>query len=75
VPEMPANARRWVRETFVRFVNAREALLADGKVRRVGRVRVLSVYDKPVRRPSEIEPTNLSVDTPLEAMVRNKRRR
>jgi len=69
VPEIPARARRWVKETLVRFVNAREALLAEGSVRSVGRVRVLRVYDRPVRRPSEIEPTNLSVETPLEAMV------
>lgn len=47
MPEIPARARRWVRETLVRFVNARDALLAEGRVRSVGRVRVLRVYDRP----------------------------
>lgn len=98
--EIPASARRCVRLTVVRFVNAREALVADGSVRRDGRVRVLSVYERPylfsqisaslhaqdnedrecghgdrmegyrtVSRPSEIDPTNLSVETVLEAMI------
>ena len=40
---MPASVRRWVRETVVRFAKARDAFVADGRVRRVGRVRVLSV--------------------------------
>jgi len=61
--DKPAKTRRWVRETLVRFVKAREATGAVGRVRRVGRVRVLSVYDNPVSRPREIEPTNLRVDT------------
>lgn len=41
--DTPARARRWVSERVVRFVKARDALVADGRVRRVGRVRVLSV--------------------------------
>jgi hypothetical protein len=44
---MPARMRRWARETVVRFVKAWEALVADGRVRREGRVSVLSVYDRP----------------------------
>lgn len=31
----------------MRFVKAREALVADGSVRRVGRVSVLRVYERP----------------------------
>jgi len=53
----------------VRFVNARDALVADGRVRRVGNVRVLRVYDRPVSKPREIDPTNFKVKTPLEAMA------
>jgi hypothetical protein len=34
-------------ERFVRFVKARDALVADGSVRRAGIVRVLSVYERP----------------------------
>lgn len=100
--ETPASVRRWVSETVVRLVKAREALLAEGKVSRVGRVKVLSVYDNPyhsdqscpcpnaqckirawwehceyfanggaltVKRPREMEPTNLSVETVLDAIV------
>lgn len=66
---MLASARRCVSEMVVRFVKAREALVALGRVRSVGSVRVLSVYERPVRRPSEMEPTNLSVETVLEAIV------
>lgn len=66
---MLARVRMCVRESVVRFVKALEALEAVGRVSSVGRVRVLSVYERPVRRPSEMEPTNLSVDTVLEAMV------
>lgn len=44
---MPASVRRWIRETLVRFVKAFEALVAVGRVSRVGRVRVLSVYERP----------------------------
>ena len=45
--EIPARVRRCVRESVVRFVKAFEALVADGSVRRVGRVSVLSVYERP----------------------------
>jgi hypothetical protein len=45
--DMPARARKWVSEMVVRFVKAWEALVAEGRVRRVGRVRVLSVYERP----------------------------
>jgi hypothetical protein len=31
----------------VRFVKARDALVAEGRVRSVGNVSVLSVYDRP----------------------------
>lgn len=67
--EIPARVRRWVNETVVRFVNARDALVADGRVRSVGNVRVLSVYDKPVSKPREIDPTNFNVETVREAMA------
>lgn len=40
---MPARARRCVWEMVERFVKAREALEAEGRVRRVGTVRVLRV--------------------------------
>jgi len=66
---MPARVRRWVKETVVRFVNARDALVADGRVRRAGNVRVLRVYDRPVSKPREIDPTNFNVETVLEAMA------
>lgn len=45
--DMPTKAWRWVRDTFVRFVNARLALEADGRVRMDGSVRELSVYERP----------------------------
>lgn len=41
--DIPARVRRWVSEMVDRFVKAWEAVLAEGRVRRVGRVRVLSV--------------------------------
>ena len=41
--DMPARARRWVRESVERLVKAREALKAEGRARRVGTVRVLRV--------------------------------
>lgn len=44
---MPASVRRWIRETLVRFVKAREALAAVGIVSRVGSVSVLNVYERP----------------------------
>lgn len=44
---MPARVWRCVKERVVRFENARLAVLALGRVRRVGRVRVLSVYESP----------------------------
>jgi len=47
VLDTPARARRWVSEMVVRFVKALEALEADGRVRRVGSVSVLRVYDRP----------------------------
>jgi len=66
---MLASVRMCSSESVVRFVKAFEALEADGRVSRVGRVSVLSVYERPVSRPSEMEPTNLSVDTVREAMA------
>ena len=36
-------------ELEVRFEKAREALVADGRSRRVGRVRLLREYDRPLR--------------------------
>lgn len=66
---MPAKVRAWVRDTEARFEKARDALVADGKVKRVGTVNVLRVYDRPVSRPREIDPTNLSVETVLEAIL------
>jgi len=47
VLEIPARARRCVLETALRYVKAFEALVADGRVRRVGTVSVLSVYESP----------------------------
>jgi len=47
VLDTPAKARRWVNEIVLRFVKALEALEADGNVRRVGSVSVLSVYERP----------------------------
>jgi hypothetical protein len=47
VVEMPARVRRWRSEVFVSLVMAWEAVLAEGRVRRVGRVRVLRVYERP----------------------------
>ena len=44
---MPARARKWVMENVVRFVKALDALVADGSAMRDGRVRVLSVYERP----------------------------
>ena len=44
---MEARVRRWRRETAVRFETAFEAVVADGRVRRVGSVRALRVYDRP----------------------------
>lgn len=40
---MPARTRRWVRERLERLPKAREAWVAEGRVRRVGTVRVLRV--------------------------------
>jgi hypothetical protein len=45
--EIPARVRIWVRDTLVRLVKAREALDAVGRVSKVGRVRVLRVYERP----------------------------
>lgn len=63
--DIPANARRCVKESVVRFVKAFDALVAVGRVRRVGRVRELRVYDRPVSKPSETVPTNFKVGTAL----------
>lgn len=52
-----------------RRVKAREPLEADSRLRIVGRVSVLSVYERPVSNPREIEPTNFSVETVLVAIV------
>ncbi len=40
--EIPAKTLRWVKEMLVRLVKALEALVADGRANRVGRVSVLS---------------------------------
>ena len=45
--EMAASVRTCLSERVVKFVNALEALEADGRVSSVGRVSVLSVYDNP----------------------------
>jgi hypothetical protein len=45
--EIPARVRIWVRDTLVRLLKAREALDAVGRVSKVGRVRVLRVYERP----------------------------
>ena len=42
-----ARVRMCARESVVRFVKALEALEAVGRVSSVGRVRVLSVYERP----------------------------
>jgi hypothetical protein len=47
VLDIPARARRCVLETALSDVKAFEALVADGRVRRVGTVSVLSVYESP----------------------------
>jgi hypothetical protein len=44
---MPAQMRRSVRARVVRCVKVREALEAEGRVRRVGTAMVLSVYERP----------------------------
>lgn len=43
VLDMPDRVRACVRETEVRLEKARDAVDADGKVKRVGTVRVLRV--------------------------------
>jgi hypothetical protein len=45
--ETPERMRRWRREVWVRFVMAWEAVLAEGRVSSVGRVRALRVYERP----------------------------
>lgn len=39
--EIPANTLRWVKEMLVRLAKALEALVADGRLNRVGRVSVV----------------------------------
>lgn len=56
----------------MREVKAAEALEAEGRWRRVGRVMVERVYDRPVSNPTEMEPTNFNVVTVLAAMMRGK---
>ena len=45
--DRPARTRHWSMESSFRFVKARLALVADGRVRSEGRETVVSVYDNP----------------------------
>jgi len=63
------SVRRRSRDEVFKSVNDSDPVVADGNVMRLGIARVLRVYERPVRRPREIDPTNLSVVTELETIL------
>jgi len=67
-----ASVRSWSRDEVFKSVSDFDPIVADGNVMRVGIARVLRVYERPVRRPREIDPTNLRVMTELETIFSTK---